>query len=149
MSPNSESFLNTKATSAHHRFQLDCMNTFSVNCRNPPFWPIFCRFFLAPRGPKLSQRRQKANQICTLTRQMHIRNLKMIFQIIISGTPDGRRDAHHSYVPSRLRRRGLLIQQQAWQGRAIKVAITCIHYQLRHPFTKPTKISLISIKMDN
>ena len=87
-------------------------NTFQLIVENHHF-DQFSVVFCAPWGRKLGQRRPKANQIWTLTQQMHIPNLKIIFQTIISGTPDRRRDAHPSYVPSRLRRRRQLIQQQA------------------------------------
>ena len=39
-SPKSESFLNTDLTSVHHKFELDCVNTFSDNGRKPPLWTI-------------------------------------------------------------------------------------------------------------
>ena len=52
MLPKSESFLNTHPTSVHHKFELDCVNTFSDSGQKPPFWPTLCHS-LAPRGPML------------------------------------------------------------------------------------------------
>ena len=111
--PKSISFLNTHPISVHRKFGLDCMNTFSENGWKLPFRLIFSHF-LATRGPKLGQRRPKANQFWTLTQQTSTPNLKwtewLLFQIMV-GNPrrtdartHGHTDADHSYVSSRLRR---------------------------------------------
>ena len=54
-----------------HKFELDCINTFSDNGRKPPFpvilWP--------PEGQKFGQRGPKGNQFWTLTQCVYIPSL--------------------------------------------------------------------------
>ena len=67
--------LNTHPTSVHHKFDLDCVNTFWDNGWKPTLWPIFSNCF-ATRGPKLGQRGPKLIQFWTFTQQMHTSNFK-------------------------------------------------------------------------
>ena len=113
--PKSETFLNTHPTCAHHKFELDCVNTFSDNGWKPPFWHIF-NHFLSTRGPiKIGPTSPKSESVLNTDPTNAYTKFEMNWAITF---PDNgrksrtdrrtntRTDPHHSYVPSQLRRRG-------------------------------------------